>query len=228
MKKEFSSEIQEKGSKHNPSECILSDIKEERVSESKSYIEKNIPKEIKQCEENKNFVFIETPKRKLENESSPDIHKNEKKYKASKRRHTFGESIEKSKRRITDSLLMKSTKDIISKAAISNIIDEQLKGILLKLNQDYSSAQSFALESQQNIEKLDKLVKIIKTNTLKPESIGPSKELYKIINSLLVPPITNVCIFNKIIHDDHTTSFDILMESSTISIVSAMKSRGYL
>ena len=116
------------------------------------------------------------------------------------------------KRRTTDNSAQKR-KSGNTEITIPCPSSEEIASIINQLRKDIDAAQSITSNTKKTLEELAGMVK---THRKVPTEERPTT-LYKVINGLLVPPVSQVIVNNQVIINECTTSYDISMESPTLS-----------
>ncbi len=137
---------------------------------------------------------------------------------AIKRKLPSGSASCQSKRRATENDLAKMRADV-EQIVIPD--SREIAGIVEELKKQIEIAKKMAETSQKALEKLSGVIaktELCRRSSAKPKEINIHAELYEVINGLLVPPVTQIVIDNQIFLNEHTISYDISLESPTLSI----------
>jgi len=181
----------------------LSDIKEDKfITEAKTINKVEQESSLKKPE----IKEIESSM-KSEETAIKKVSTHKKYNEPTKRRHTENNTVNRSRRKHIDS---SETLNMIVEIPAFNI-----KEIIDALQTNTSSIQEHIEHSLGHINTLATLInqpsKEPKVETLY------STSLYRIINKMLIPPITKITFHNRNSPNDYTVRFDVSMESETIS-----------
>eukprot|EP00826_Nyctotherus_ovalis_P001619 TRINITY_DN10269_c0_g7_i1.p1 TRINITY_DN10269_c0_g7~~TRINITY_DN10269_c0_g7_i1.p1 ORF type:complete len:254 (+),score=30.76 TRINITY_DN10269_c0_g7_i1:102-863(+) len=199
-----------------PSKHVKSDVKEEDkfVTEIKTHSNqeevKNSSKESIECNKAKSppkIIEVNSIQVTSKKKSSA---KKESRIESAKRRHAWDETQGKSKRKCTDNV---SERNKSEEVAIPDA--KEVSKIIEALQKNNNSIREFVTTSQQHLNQLSTLIKEPKEG----KNGIPSTALYRVIGSLLVPPVIRLTFHNRTAPNDYTMAFDVSMESETLSML---------